>query len=74
MISLELIFPETERRLFARVDESMTIGELKKQIMIFGGKNNRGILLVSSHKNITENMTLKEAGLHNGSGVIIADE
>ena len=71
MISLELVFPEREKRMYVRVDESMKIGEFKKKIRMYFSKNNCRILMLSGRHDLTDGMTIREAGLRNGSGVII---
>ncbi len=74
MISLELVIPAQDRKLCVRVDESMTIGEFKKKIRDFSGNKNNRILLFTAQDLVANEMTLTEAGLCNGSGVMIKIE
>ena len=74
MISMELVIPEQDRRLCVRADESMKIGEFKKKIGEFSGNKNNRILLFTAQDPVTDEMTLTEAGLCNGSGVMIKIE
>lgn len=74
MISIELIFPLQDKRLCARVNESIRIGDFRKKILSSLGIKNGRIFIMGTNKNITDDMTLSEAGLHSGSGVIIEDE
>lgn len=71
MISLELIFPVKDKRLCARVDESMSVAELRKNLCRIFGIKNDCILIPNLPSGERDDMTLAEAGMHNGSGVII---
>ena len=74
MISIELVIPAQDRRLCVRADESMTIGDFKKKIGEFSGNKNNRILLLTAQDFVTDGMTLAEAGLCDGSGVMIKIE
>lgn len=74
MISIELIFPLKDKRLCARVDETMSIAEFKKNMSRIFGIKNDCIVIPNIPSPECGNMTLKESGLHNGSGVIIEDD
>ena len=74
MISIELIIPSQDKRLCIRADESITIGEFKKKIREFSGNKNKRILLLTAQEIVTDEMTLTEAGLYDGSGVVIEIE
>ena len=74
MISIELIFPVKEKRVFMRVAETTRIGDLKKYLRENYKINNDCIYLLTAKENITDDMSLSEAGMHSGSGVIISDE
>lgn len=74
MISIELVFPEREKRMYVRVDESMKIGDFKTKISRFLSKNNCRILMFSGRTDLPDGVTIREAGLRNGSGVIIEIE
>ena len=74
MISIELIFPIQDKRLCARVSESLSIGDYKRKILPAQGIRNGCIFMPGTNKNITDDMTLSEAGMHSGSGVIIEYE
>lgn len=71
MISIELAIPAQDRRLCVRADESITIGEFKKKIRQFSGNKNDRILLLTAQEIVTDDMTLTQAGLYDGSGVMI---
>ena len=71
MISIEMVIPAQDRRLCVRVDESMKIGEFKKKIGQFSGNKNERILLLTAQDIVTDDMTLTEAGLYDGSGVMV---
>lgn len=73
MISLELIFPGQGKRMCAHVCEKITVGEFEKKITDFFGIKNGRVLLLSDRKNVSKDMTLKQAGMHTGSGVIMED-
>ncbi len=71
MISLELIDKKDQKRLFIRVDEMTKIGELKSFLRVNFKTDNSSILMQDTHKKVTDDMTLTEAGLYTGSGVMI---
>ena len=71
MISIELVVPSQDRRLCARADESITVGEFKEKIRQFSGNKNERIFLLTAQENVTDDMTLTEAGLYDGSGVMV---
>ena len=73
MISIELIFPVKEKRLCARVDESISVGDFKKNLSSEFGINSECIYIVSCPENVSDGMTLSQIGMCNGSGVIIDD-
>ena len=74
MISLELIFPIQDKRVCMRVKESMSIGDLKKFLRNNFRINNDCIYLLTSKEIVSDDMTLSEAGMCTGSGVIISDD
>ena len=71
MISIELIFPLKDKRLCARVDETMSVADLKKNLCRIFGIKNDCILIPNLPERGQDDMCLKDAGMHNGSGVII---
>ncbi len=71
MISLELILPEENKRLCVRVRETLKVGDLKRFLRRSFGINNSSILLLTGKKNVSDDMSLTEAGMFMGSGVII---
>ena len=73
MISIELIFPLKDKRLCARVDESISVGDFKKKICSIYGINNSSIYMLSCPENVSDEMSLSEIGMCNGSGVMIED-
>lgn len=73
MISIELIFPLKDKRICARVDETMSIGDLRKNLARILGLENGCIVIPNIPEGESDDMTLKDAGMHNGSGVIIDD-
>ncbi len=73
MISIELILPKEDKRLCVRVGEKMTVKEFKCFLSRFYKVKYNRILMLTSQKNVTDDMTLTEAGMHTGSGVIIDD-
>ena len=74
MISLELIFPIQDKRVCMRVKESMTVGDLKRFLRDNYKINNNCIYILTPKENVPDEMTLSEAGLCTGSGVIISDD
>lgn len=74
MISMELIDKKEKKRLYIRVDEMTKIGELKRFLRKNFGINNSSILMQETHQNVTDDMTIIEAGFYTGSGVIIKNE
>ncbi len=74
MISLELIFPVQDKRVCMRVKKSMSVGDLKKFLRDNFKINNDCIYLLTPKENISDEMTLSEAGMCTGSGVIISDD
>ena len=74
MISIEMIIPSQDKRFCVRADESITVGEFKKKIRDFSGNKNNRILLFTAQDLVANEMTLTEAGLCNGSGVMIKIE
>ena len=73
MISIELILPEKGKRLCMRVGEETSVGELKRYIRSSFGVKNENIFMLASKEIITDDMTLSEAGMYTGSGVLITD-
>ena len=73
MISIELIFPTKEKRLCARVDETISLGDFKKNLCKNLGINNDCIYIISCPENVSDDMSLSRIGMCNGSGVIIDD-
>lgn len=71
MISLELILPEEDKRLCMRVRETTKVGDLKGFLRRSFGINNDSILLLTNRKNVSDDMSLTEAGMYMGSGVIV---
>ena len=71
MISIELALIKEKKRLCARVDERMSVGDFSKEMeQIFRIKNGR-ILILSLKKNASDDMSICEAGLYNGCTVVI---
>ena len=73
MISIELIFPIKEKRLCARVDETISVGDFKKNLCRNFGINNDCIHIISCPEKVSDDMKLSQIGMCNGSGVIIDD-
>ena len=73
MILLEIIFPAEKKRLFLTTDESMTIRDFKKNLSRKLSINNKRIHLIRATKNVSDDMTIGESGMYNGSGVVIED-
>lgn len=71
MISMELIDERDKKRLFIRVEKKTKIGDLKRFLTTEFAINNNSILLQNTGRKVTDDMTLIEAGLCTGSGVII---
>ena len=71
MISIEVIFPLKDKRLCARVDETMSVADFKKNLRKIFGIKNGCIVIPNVPEGECEDMTLRELGMHNGSGVII---
>ena len=74
MISIELIFPVQDKRLCVRVSETISIGDFRRKILSYLGIKNGRVFIPQGRKNITDDMTLSEAGMHSGSGVVIEYE
>ena len=73
MISIELILPEKGKRLCMRVGETTSVGELKRYLRSSFKVKNESIFILSPKESITDDMTLKEAGMYTGSGVLITN-
>ena len=73
MISIELIFPLKGKRLCMRVAETTSVGDLKKYLSTFFGVRKEDILMLTSGETISDEMSLADAGMHTGSGVLIED-
>lgn len=73
MISIELIFPVQQKRVCVRVNETTHVGEFKRYLARFYKVKYDCILMLSNNKNVTDEMTLSEAGMFTGSGVVIDD-
>ncbi len=71
MISIELIFPLKGKRLCMRVAETTSVGELKRYLITCFGVEKEDILILASGENISDEMSLADAGMHTGSGVLI---
>ena len=74
MIALELILPTRNKRLCMAVGETTTVGEFKKYLRHFFNVNNERIFMLSGRDYISDDISLSEAGMNTGSGVIIDDE
>ncbi len=74
MISIELIIPERELRLCVRVRKRLKVGELKSFLRGFSGLDNDCFFIIDGRNNVPDDVTLSEAGIHDGSGVIIGIE
>ena len=71
MISIELALVKEKKRLCARVDEKMSLGDFSEEMKErFKIKNGR-ILMLSLKENASDHMTVTEAGLYNGCTVVI---
>ena len=71
MISIELALVKEKKRLCVRVDERMSLGDFSRELReIFKIKNGR-ILMLSLKKNVSDDMSVNEAGLYNGCTVVI---
>ena len=73
MIALEIILPTANKRLCMTVAETTKIGELKKYLRDFFEIKNGRILMLSAGDDVPDEMSLAEAGLYTGSGVVIED-
>ena len=71
MISIELILPTMQKRLCMTVRESTSVGEFKKYLRRFFDIKNDCIFMLTACERITDDMSLSEAGMFTGSGVII---
>ena len=71
MISIELIFPQKGKRLCMRVGKKTLVGDLKKYIRTFFGVGAGNIFLLTGKEDVSDDMTLEEAGMYTGSGVVI---
>ena len=74
MISIELILIGSNKRLCMTVDETTKIGDFRRYLRRFFGIKNECILILSEQEKITDEMSLSEAGMYTGSGVVIEDE
>ena len=73
MIFLELINPIKKSRCFLTVDESMTVGEFKKNLSKKMKINSTCIHMLTGMENVNDDMQIKETCMWNGSGVVIED-
>ena len=73
MISIELIFPLQGKRLCMRIDRKTTVGDLKRYLRESFKVTDDKIFLLSTSKAVTDDMTLEDAGMYTGSGVLIDD-
>ena len=71
MISIELILPTIQKRLCMTVRESISVGEFKKHLRRFFNIKNDCIFMLTQREIISDDMSLTEAGMFTGSGVII---
>ncbi len=74
MISIELIFPSKSKKLVMRVGESTSVGEFRRYLRKFFNVSNNCIFMLTPKENVTDGMSLTEAGMFMGSGVIIENE
>ena len=74
MISLEIIIPSQSKRLCMRVGESISVGEFKRYLRVFFDIKNDCIFMLTSKEFVTDGMSLTDAGMYTGSGVIIDDD
>ena len=71
MISIEIIFPLQDKRLCARVDETMSVADFKKNMCRIFRIKNDCIVIPNIPDGECDDMSMADAGMHNGSGVII---
>ncbi len=71
MISIELIIPDEDKRLCVRVGEDMTVKEFKCFLSRYYNVKYDRILMLTSVNHVSDDMSLAEAGMYTGSGVII---
>lgn len=74
MIALELILPTRNKKLCMTVGETTSVGEFKKYLRHFFDVNNERIFMLSGTEITSDEISLSEAGMFTGSGVIIDDE
>ncbi len=74
MIALELILPTRNKKLCMTVGETTSVREFKKYLRNFFDVNNERIFMLSGHEITSDDISLSEAGMNTGSGVIIDDE
>lgn len=71
MISIELIIPKEDKRLCVRVAGKMKVKDFKSFLSRCYSVKTEEILMLTPVKHVTADMTLLEAGMYTGSGVII---
>ena len=71
MISIEIILAEQEIRLCARAPETLRTGDFKKFLRGFFGLKNDCFFMFDGKPDVPPDMSLKEVGMHDGSGVMI---
>ncbi len=74
MIAIELILIGSNKRLCMTVSETTKIGEFRRYLRNFFGITNECILILSDRKDVTDDMSLGEAGMYTGLGVVIEDD
>lgn len=72
MILIELIFPERNKRLFLTTEESISVGEFEEFLNDFFELKNSRILIMTG-RTVSGEMSLFEAGVHTGTGVMICE-
>lgn len=79
MVLIEVIFARTGERYYLEVRGDKKVSELSEMIREFFSRDVRGIYIPQiaeedlSKENAEGSLTLKELGVHNGTGVIVTD-
>lgn len=73
MLLIEIIIPERNERYFTNVNSDMTVMELARSIGELFKLNLPSILFLGMNGYSSMDLSLKDLGIKNGTGVLVSD-
>lgn len=73
MVLIEIIIPEKNKKYFTSVNFDMTVRDLAQSIGDLFKLKSPAVLFLGMAKNIKDELTLRDIGVKNGTGVLVTD-